>query len=152
MQIRLDDLTGPEIKRLLQDHLDDMYAASPPESVHALDLTQLQQPTISFWTVWDNQQLAGCGAVKELDSTQAEIKSMRTAKDYRGKGVAVLLMEHILQIAKDRGYTRLYLETGPQDFFLPARKLYEKFGFEYCEPFADYELDPYSVFMVRSIN
>jgi putative acetyltransferase len=151
MQIRLDDLSGPEIKLLLEDHLADMYAASPPESVHALDLTQLQQPSISFWTVWDNQQLAGCAAIKELDSTHAEIKSMRTAKAYRGKGVAVLLMQHILQIAKDRGYARLNLETGPQDFFLPARKLYEKFGFEYCEPFADYELDPYSVFMTRKI-
>lgn len=151
MQIRLDDLSGLEIKLLLEDHLADMYAASPPESVHALDLTELQQPSISFWTVWDNQQLAGCAAIKELDTTHAEIKSMRTAKDYRGKGVAVLLMQHILQIAKDRGYTRLYLETGPQDFFLPARKLYEKFGFEYCEPFADYELDPYSVFMTRKI-
>lgn len=151
MQIRLDDLSGLEIKLLLEDHLADMYAASPPESVHALDLTELQQASISFWTVWDNQQLAGCGAIKELDSTHAEIKSMRTAKDYRGKGVAVLLMQHILQIAKDRGYTRLYLETGPQDFFLPARKLYEKSGFEYCEPFADYELDPYSVFMTRKI-
>jgi putative acetyltransferase len=128
-----------------------MYAASPPESVYALDLDQLREASISFWTIWDNQQLAGCGAIKELDSTQGEIKSMRTAKDYRGKGVAVLLMQHLLQIAKDRGYLRLNLEAGPTDFFLPARKLYEKFGFEYCEPFADYELDPFSVFMTRKI-
>ena len=151
MQIRVDDLSGPEIKLLLQEHLADMYAVSPPESVHALDLNELRNSAVTFWTVWDQQQLAGCGAIKELDSTHAEIKSMRTAKDYRGKGISNLLLKHIIETAQNRHYSRLSLETGPQDFFLPARKLYEKFGFTYCEPFADYELDPFSVYMTREI-
>jgi putative acetyltransferase len=151
MQIRLDDLNGPEIKLLLEEHLADMYAVSPPESVHALDLTKLQHPSISFWTVWDGSQLAGCGAIKQLDTTHAEIKSMRTANRYRGKGIGNILMNHILSEGKNRGYTKLSLETGSVDFFLPARKLYEKFGFDYCGPFADYELDPFSVFMMRKI-
>ncbi len=151
MQLKVDDLQGQEIKMLLEEHLADMYAASPPESVHALDLDELRKPAITFWTVWDDQQLAGCGAIKELNSTHAEIKSMRTATAYRGKGVGKILMNHILDQAKIRGYSRLSLETGPMDFFLPARQLYEKFGFEYCPPFADYELDPYSVFMTRLV-
>jgi putative acetyltransferase len=151
MQLRLDDLQGLEIKMLLEEHLADMYAASPPESVHALDLNELRKPAITFWTVWDDHRLAGCGAIKELDSTHGEIKSMRTATAYRRKGVSKILMDHILDQAKIRGYTRLSLETGPMDFFLPARQLYEKFGFEYCPPFADYKLDPYSVFMTRTI-
>jgi putative acetyltransferase len=149
MRIQLDDLKGPEIKTLLEEHLADMYAVSPPESVHALDLGKLRQPCISFWTVWDDQHLAGCVAIKELNQTQGEIKSMRSANRYRGKGVGNLLMQHIVKVAQERKYSQLFLETGSTDFFLPAQKLYEKFGFDYCGPFADYELDPFSVFMVR---
>lgn len=151
MLIKIDDLRGPEVAQILMEHLDDMYAVSPPESVHALDLEKLRQPEITFWSVWDGNQLAGCGAIKELDATHAEIKSMRTANAYRGKGVAVKLMEHILSVAAERKYHRLSLETGPQEFFLPARKLYERFGFEYCGPFGDYQEDPYSAFMTRKI-
>lgn len=151
MLIKIDDLRGPEVAQILTEHLDDMYSVSPPESVHALDLDKLRQPNITFWSVWDGEQLAGCGAIKELDATHAEIKSMRTASAYRGKGVAVKLMEHILSVAAERNYRRLSLETGPQEFFTPARKLYERFGFECCGPFGDYAEDPYSTFMTKSL-
>lgn len=151
MLIKVDDLRSPEVAQLLEEHLQDMYAVSPPESVHALDLAKLRQPEITFWSVWDGEQLAGCGAIKELDAQHAEIKSMRTAKAYRGKGIAVKIMEHMLAVAAERNYQRLSLETGPQDFFTPARKLYERFGFEYCGPFSDYEEDPYSTFMTKSL-
>src|SRR5688572_13612717 len=102
MLIKIDDLRGPEVAKILTEHLDDMYAVSPPESVHALDLDKLRKPEITFWSVWDGNQLAGCGAIKELDSAHAEIKSMRTANAYRGKGVAVKIMEHILSVAAER--------------------------------------------------
>lgn len=151
MQIRIDDLTGPEIAELLNEHLRDMYAASPPESVHALDLEKLRQPEITLWSLWDNNELIGCGALKELDPTHAEIKSMRSANRFRGKGAGKKLLEHILEVASQRGYKRLSLETGTQDFFIPARKLYERYGFEICAPFADYVEDPYSIFMTKQM-
>ena len=147
MDIRIDDLRGPEIARLLQEHLDEMFLHSPPESVHALDLETLRRPEITFWTVWKDGALMGCGALKALDASHGEIKSMRTARDHLRKGVAATLMRHILRVARERGYRRLSLETGSPDAFLPARAMYERFGFEECGPFADYVEDPYSVFM-----
>jgi putative acetyltransferase len=152
MLIKVDDLRGARVAQLLEEHLQDMYAASPPECVYALDLEKLRKPEITFWTLWDGENLAGCGAIKELNATQAEIKSMRTANNYRGKGVAIKIMEHILRVAADRGYQQLSLETGSMDFFIPARKLYERFGFNYCGPFADYPEDPHSVFMTKKIS
>lgn len=147
MDIRIDDLSGPEIARLLQEHLDEMFLHSPPESVHALDLETLRRPEITFWTVWKDGALMGCGALKALDASHGEIKSMRTAREHLRKGVAATLMRHILRVARERGYRRLSLETGSPDAFLPARAMYERFGFEECGPFADYVEDPYSVFM-----
>ncbi len=152
MKILIDDLTGPAIAELLNEHLRDMYATSPAESVHALDLEKLRKPGITFWSVWDNHQLMGCGALKELDPTHAEIKSMRSSNRFRGQGAGKKMLEHILQVATERQYQRLSLETGPQDFFIPARKLYERYGFEYCEPFGDYVEDPYSVFMTKALG
>jgi putative acetyltransferase len=151
MDIRIDDLSGPEVAELLQEHLRDMHRVSPPESIHALDLESLRKPDITFWTMWDAGRLAGCGALKELDPQHAEIKSMRTASAYRRKGVAKQLLQHILAEAKQRGYTRVSLETGSMDFFLPARTLYASFGFELCPPFADYIVDPNSVFMTKEL-
>jgi putative acetyltransferase len=147
MEIRLDDLRGSEIAALLEEHLEDMRRISPPESKHALDLEGLRQPSISFYTVWENGALLGCGAVKELTPSHGEIKSMRTAKVARGRGVASFVLQHILDVAKERGYTRLSLETGAFDFFKPAHALYRKFGFLECEPFGSYKPDPNSVFM-----
>lgn len=147
MRILIDDLTGPAIVNLLRSHLQNLAAISRPESMHALDLEALRQPEITFWSVWDGEELAGCGALKELDGRQAEIKSMRTAAAHLRKGVASCLLRHIIEEARRRQYRRLSLETGAGDAFVPARTLYAKFGFKPCGPFADYVDDPNSVFM-----
>lgn len=151
MKIILDDLKGPEIAALLTEHLEDMRATSPPESVHALDLDGLRQPNIRFWTLWDCQNLAGCGALKWLDAEHAEIKSMRTAATYKQQGIASKVLQHLINDAKAAGVQRLSLETGSMAFFQPARNLYAKFGFELCGPFADYVLDPNSLFMTKKL-
>ncbi|EGU59874.1 acetyltransferase [Vibrio nigripulchritudo ATCC 27043] len=147
MEIKIDLLDGQEIIALLNEHLEDMYATSPPESVHALDLDALKKPDITFWSAWDEGELLGCAALKQLDETHAEIKSMRTARTARNRGVASQLLKHVLNVANERNYSRLSLETGSMEFFKPARTLYEKHGFEYCPPFADYQPDPNSEFM-----
>ncbi|HEX9343010.1 MAG TPA: GNAT family N-acetyltransferase [Actinomycetota bacterium] len=151
MRIVVDDLSGPEIARFLDDHVQEMRSITPPESKHALDLDGLRKPEITFWSVMDGGTLAGCGAIKRLDAGHAEVKSMRTAPTRKRSGIASLLLKHIIAEAKRMGFTRLSLETGAAEFFLPARKLYEKFGFSYCEPFADYRPDPHSVFMTRVV-
>lgn len=151
MRIKVDDLSGVEIAEFLQDHVRDMKAVSPPESKHALDLDGLRKPEITFWTVWDDQILVGCGAIKELDPQHAEVKSMRTLFSYKRRGVASILLEQIIDEAKKRRYRRLSLETGSMPFFEPARRLYSKFGFKYCAPFSDYKEDPNSVFMTREL-
>lgn len=147
MEIRIDNLDGPEIAVLLEEHLDEMHTTTPPESVHALALESLRSPDITVWTIWDTGRLAGCGALRELDKTHGEIKSMRTARNYLRKGIATKILRHIIKTARERGYQRLSLETGSQDFFEPARKLYSRYGFQVCGPFAEYIEDPNSVFM-----
>ena len=151
MDIRLDDLTGPEIAALLNEHVASMYTHSPPESVHALPIEKLRAPEITFWSVWNDGKLLGCGALKELDSQHGEIKSMRTVSKHLRRGVACAVLDHIINEAKRRGYRRLSLETGSMAAFVPARKLYERAGFTYCGPFADYVEDPNSVFMTMQL-
>lgn len=151
MEIKIDDLTGKEIAKLIGEHLQGMSLNSPPESIHALDLNGLKGKEITFWSVWDKGELAGCGALKELDPKHGELKSMRTSSDHLRKGVARKLLQHVIEEAKMRGYQALSLETGSMEAFLPARKLYESFGFEYCAPFADYQEDPNSVFMTKKL-
>lgn len=151
MHIRIDDLSGPEIATFLEEHIRDMKAVSLPESKHALDLDGLRSADITFWTVRDETGLIACGAIKRLDAVHAEIKSMRTSASCRGKGVASALLQHMLDEAGQQGYRRLSLETGSMPFFEPARRLYRKFGFDYCAPFADYRDDPNSVFMTRHL-
>ena len=151
MDIRVDDLSSREISELLQEHLRNMALHSPPESVHALDIEALRKPGITFWSIWQDFELLGCGALKELDARHGEIKSMRTTAAHLRKGVAARLMSHILEEAKRRSYRRLSLETGSMEAFAPARSLYARFGFQQCGPFADYVEDPYSVFMTREL-
>jgi putative acetyltransferase len=151
MQIRTDDLIGPEIVALLHAHLDYCRAMSPPESVHALDLDALRASNVTFWSMWDGKDLAGCGALKELDPFHGEIKSMHTKSSQRGKGVAAAMVAHIVAEARLRGYRRLSLETGSHDAFAPARALYEKSGFILTGPFGTYVLDPHSVFMTLDL-
>ena len=151
MLIRLDDLSGQEIRALLGEHLRSMHELFPPESVHAVDITALRDPAITFWTAWSHDQLLGCGALKELDPTHGEIKSMRTVAAQRRQGVGRALLEHIVAEGHSRSYARLSLETGSMGAFAPAHRLYEGFGFTYCGPFADYTEDPNSVFMTRRL-
>ncbi|AOZ91299.1 GNAT family N-acetyltransferase [Paenibacillus crassostreae] len=151
MEIKLDDLSGSEVAQLLGEHLHSMALHSPPESIHALDLEGLKRPEVTFWSAWEDDELVGCGALKELDGQHGEIKSMRTSTLYLRKGVAKQLLEHIIQEAKNRGYRRLSLETGSMDAFEPAKKLYASVGFQYCKPFSNYIEDPYSVFMTKEL-
>lgn len=152
MKIEVDDLSGPDIRALLAEHVEEMRSISPPESVHALDLAGLRKPEITFWSVRDTDGLVGCGALKELDPVTAELKSMRTARTATRRGVASTLLTHIIEEARRRRYDRLYLETGAEPFFAPARTLYAKFGFEPCEPFADYTDDPNSVYLTKALR
>ena len=147
-----DDLTGPEIAALLRYHLDEMYSLSPAESVHAMPLERLREPDVTFWSAWTGEDLAACGALKRLDPTHGEIKSMRAAPEWRGKGAGKAILLHLLAEARKRGYTRLSLETGSPEAFLPARRLYEAHGFVECGPFGDYRLDPWSLFMTRQLR
>jgi putative acetyltransferase len=147
MRIEIDDLTRPEVIALLNEHLANMYELSPPESVHALDPAKLRQPDITFWTAWDEGGLLACGALKELAPGHGEIKSMRTPAARRRTGAGRAVLAHIIGVARQRGYRRLSLETGPPPAFLPAHKLYESAGFARCGPFGSYAEDPHSVFM-----
>jgi putative acetyltransferase len=147
MQIEIDDPARSDVQALLNEHLRDMYTLSPPESVHALDVTKLKTPDITFWSVREHGVLLGCGALKQLDPAHGEIKSMRTPAALRRRGAGRAILEHIIAVARSRGYKRLSLETGSMPAFLPARRLYESFGFSYCDPFGEYQPDPYSVFM-----
>lgn len=151
LKIVVDDLSGPKTAAFLEEHVQQMRSLTPPESKHALDLDGLRKPGTTFWSALDGEVLVGCGALKTLDPLHAELKSMRTKPVRRRSGVASRLLRHILAEARAMGFARLSLETGSADFFLPARRLYEKFGFAYCEPFADYERDPHSVFMTRTL-
>ncbi len=146
LQIVTDDLTSPQIAQFLEDHIADMRSVSPPESKHALDLEALRAPEITFWSVWAQNELVGCGALKELDPEHGELKSMRTNPQFRGVGIGQFILSHIVKESRNRGYRRVSLETGSMPFFTPARRLYESFGFEACDPFADYREDPNSVF------
>jgi putative acetyltransferase len=153
LEIREDDLTGKKIADLLQEHLENMHEITPPESIHALDIEALRSPNITFWTAWesDRDELLGCGALKELDAKNGEVKSMRTAKAHRRRGVASKILEHIIKEAERRAYDCLNLETGASPEFAPARALYLRYGFEYRGPFAEYIDDPNSVFMTKKL-
>ena len=147
MRIEIDDLSRPEIHELLSEHLANMYELSPPEQVFALDLSKLKSPDITFWTVWDDDLLLGCGALKELTPTHGEIKSMRTPAKLRGRGAGRVVLNQIIKTARQRGYGLLSLETGTHPAFLPAQQLYKSAGFEESGPFADYKKNPHSLFM-----
>ncbi|WP_300011530.1 GNAT family N-acetyltransferase [Pseudonocardia sp.] len=153
MHIEVDDLSREPVRALLAEHLADMRATSPPESVHALDLTGLTEPAVTVWTLWEGPAVLGCAALKELDDGGAgEVKSMRTAAAARGRGVGTRLLEHLVAQARRRGYGTLWLETGTQEFFAPARRLYTRYGFVPCPPFAGYRLDPNSAYYTCALT
>lgn len=151
MDIRVDDLSSNAVIELLEEHLADMYATSPPESVHALDIESLKAPDITFFTGWSGDELQGCVAIKQLTPDHVELKSVRTASSARTAGVATALLTHALEVATDRGYRKASLETGVEDYFKAARALFKKFGFRECGPFADYTEDPNSCYMTRDL-
>lgn len=152
IEIQRDPLTSQDIQDLLNEHLADMYATSPPESVHALDIERLKAPDIVFWSARQGGQLLGCIALKHHTAAMAEIKSMRTARAARGKGVAKALLAHLEQFATAEGVSMLYLETGAEPYFTAARQLYLSHGYQVCGPFADYQPDPLSVFMQKALS
>ncbi len=152
MEICIDDLTGPDIARLLDAHLADMHRWTPPDSIHALERDKLRDRDITVWSVWDTGELVGCGALREIDAGHGEIKSMHTAERHRGRGIAALLLRHIVAIARARNYRRLSLETGAMAQFEPARRLYAGHGFAICGPFDGYGADPNSVFMTLELQ
>jgi putative acetyltransferase len=148
---RTDDLSGVATQALIERHLHGMHENSPPESVHALDLDKLRQPGVTFWSGWDGDQIAVMGALKRIDVVRGEIKSMRVADAYLGKGAGRAMLEHVMREARAMGMTSLWLETGSTAAFQPALKLYESAGFTRCGPFEGYVDDPFSVFMTRTI-
>jgi len=151
LEISLDDLSGEDTAAFLREHMNDMKAVSPPESRHALDLEGLRRPDVTFWTMREAGRIVACGALRALSADHGEIKSMRTSRAYRGRGIASQMLDHIISEAKTRGYRRLSIETGSMDFFKPAHALYAKHGFEPCPPFAGYREDPNSIFMTLKL-
>ena len=152
IEIRRDRPVSPDVLPLLQRHLDLMHASSPPESVHALDPAALDTPDVAFFTLREGEAVLAMGAVKRIDANHAEIKSMHVVAEARGRGLARVLLDHLLAEAQSLGYAQLSLETGVEPVFAPARALYERAGFGYCGPFDGYELDPNSVFMTKTIG
>ncbi len=152
MIIKPGDFNHPAVKDLLKTHLSGMHENSPPDSVYALDYSELQQPNILFLTAWEEQSLLGCGALQELTAHHGEIKSMRTYQQHLRKGVAAKLLERILEVAADRQYTTISLETGSGPAFDPAIALYKKYGFESGGAFGGYEKSAFNQFMHLRIS
>lgn len=151
MDIRVDNISDPRVLALLAEHVASMHEVTPPEHVHALDVSGLQAPGITFWTAWDGETLLGCGALRELSRTHGEIKSMRTPAVLRRRGAGRAILEHILGEARRRGYRRVSLETGPHPAFAAAHALYRSAGFVACGPFGEYRASPDNVFMTLEL-
>ena len=151
MRIIQDDLSNSKVAALLAEHRESMFAHSPPQSVHALDLAALGGADMTVWTAWEGVELLGCGALRELTADHGEIKSMRTASGHLGRGVATAILARLIEEAGNRGYRRLSLETGSGPAFDAACSLYRKFGFQDCGPFGDYGEDSFSRFMTKTL-
>jgi putative acetyltransferase len=151
LRFQVDDLSGSKIRALVARHLDGMHAYSPPESVHALGVDQLKQPGLTFWSAWLGEEVVGCGAIKQLDVDRGELKSMRVADAFLGRGYGRAILDHLITEARARGLKSLWLETGSVAAFEPALRLYESAGFVRCGPFEGYVEDPFSVFMKRDL-
>ncbi len=152
LEIAVTDPRRPEIVQLVRAHLDFANLHSPPEDVHALDLEALVSDDITFYSATVDGEVRAMGALRELDESHGELKSMHTAAAARGTGLGRAMVEHLLSVARDRGYRRVSLETGSMDAFVPSRNLYKSFGFEECPPFAGYVESSYSVCMTLEIS
>ena len=144
LEIAEDDLAAEDVRALIALHLSGMHAESPACKVHALPLEKLRQPGVTFYAARVHGQLAAIGAIKQLDDAHGELKSMRAAPEWRGKGVGEAMLVHLLEVARARGYARVSLETGRTEAFAPAVALYRKYGFEECAAFGDYVVDEFS--------
>ena len=152
LEVILDDLSSGEVIQLLQEHRTDMLQHSPAESVHALDTAALHSPDLTFWSAWfDNTQFAGCGALRQITDEHGEVKSMRSSKQFLRRGVAASILDTIINTAIERNYHRLSLETGSMEVFIPARQLYQRYGFRECAPFGQYGEDPASICMTLAL-
>ena len=141
-----------EVHELLVKHFIELRAASPEGSAHVLDIPGLKVSSIKFWSLWQNEMLMGCGALKFLDKEHGEFKSIRIHNDFRNQGNGINVINHLINEAKKLNINRLSIETGAGDFFIPARKLFKKCGFETCKPFAHYKEDVNSVYLTKIIN
>ena len=151
LEFREDDLAGEATRALVRRHLAGMQENSPAESVHAFDVDKLRAPGVTLWSAWSGDEIAGCCALKQLDATRGELKSMRVADGFLGRGVGRAMLTFLVEEARRRGMQTLWLETGSAPAFVPALKLYESAGFEGCGPFGDYVNDPFSIFMTRTL-
>ena len=141
-----------EVHELLIKHFIELRAASPEGSAHVLDIPGLKVSSIKFWSLWQDEMLMGCGALKFLDKEHGEFKSIRIHNDFRKQGNGINVINHLINEAKKLNINRLSIETGAGDFFIPARKLFKKCGFETCKPFAHYKEDVNSVYLTKIIN
>ena len=146
MKVIENNFDNAEVNHLLTKHFIELRSVSPDDSCHVLDIKGLKDSSIKFWSFWDNNQLIGCAALKFLDDEHGEFKSIRVADNSRGKGFGEKIISHLIEFAKNEGIRRLSIETGAGDFFKSARKLFKKFGFKTCRPFADYKEDPNSCY------
>jgi putative acetyltransferase len=151
LRAHLDDLSSAEVQNLVAEHLQGMHGNSPPGHVHALAIDGLRRPEVTFWSIWEDQMLCGCGALKELDPVSGEIKSMRTRAAYLRRGVGQFVLDEITRTAIDRGYRHLYLETGTGPAFEAAHSLYRRNGFSWCGAFGDYDATDFNVFMAKAL-
>ena len=142
----------PEVNELLTKHFIELRAASPEGSAHVLDIPGLKDPSIKFWSLWENENLFGCGALKFLDKEHGEFKSIRMHENFKNKGNGIKVVNHLINEAKKLNIRRLSIETGAGNFFIPARKLFKRCDFKTCKPFADYKDDVNSIYLTRQIN
>jgi putative acetyltransferase len=152
MRIIEGGLDDPRVVALLHTHVTRARAETARGSAHALDLAGLRAPEVTFWSVWEEDTVLGVGALKQLSPDHGEVKSMHTAEAARGRGVGSAMLRQIMTVARERGMSRLSLETGSWPYFASARALYARHGFVECGPFGEYGLDPNSVFMTREIE
>lgn len=151
MRIVEDDLSHSHVQALLEQHARGMKEHSPPGACHFFDLSALGASDVTVWSIWDESALAGVGALREIDETHGEIKSMRNADDHLGKGLGRRMLNHIIDCARERGYRRLSLETGSTEAFYPALRLYRSTGFSECGPFDSYEASEFSVYFTLEL-
>ena len=146
------NFNNPEVNQLLTKHFIELRAASPEGSAHVLDIPGLQVTSIKFWSLWEENQLMGCGALKFLDQYHGEFKSIRIHENFKGKGNGIKIITHLIDEAKKLNIRKLSIETGAGDFFAPARKLFNKCGFKPCPPFAHYKKDINSLYLTKLLD